>query len=119
MYKKIPFTFILMNLIVWTGGMEVSIAEDKILTDPTRPQIDLSVNKAVLNQNKEFHLSAIFISDTERHAVINDKVVKKGDIIGTKIVKTIDTYKVTLTDNGKENILYLLDPETSIKGQPK
>lgn len=115
---KIFFRIIVSSVVLWMG-MGSSMAETKTLKDPTEPQSNSNAAKSMANPVKDFQLSAIFISQSERHAVINDKVVKKGDIIGNKLVQAIDPYTVTLMDNGKERVLYLLGTETSIKGQAK
>lgn len=101
------------------GIVELSFSENKLLKDPTEPQVGLESGKSTVDQVKDLHLTAIFISGIERHAVINDQVVKKGDLIGNKVVQEIDTYTVKLMDGGKEKTLYLLGSEISIKGQPK
>ena len=105
-------------ILVSMGVVGLSVANDVLLKDPTAPQEAQDLNKNQ-DQIKDLHLFAIFISGDERHAVINNAVVKKGDKIGNKVVQEIDPYTVTLLDEGKEKKLYLLGSETSVKGQLK
>lgn len=72
---------------------------DAGLPDPTRPA-DYSVARIVTQelprQRAEFSLNAIRISASDRSAVINGKLVRVGDEIGTATVREISITEVTL-----------------------
>lgn len=80
--------------------------------DPTKP-IPASGEAATGAQKNEersvtgFVLDAVLISGDDKFAIINNKIVKVGDTIGTSTVKTIDSYHVTLAGETGEIVLQL------------
>jgi hypothetical protein len=55
----------------------------------------------------EYVLEAILISGADKFAIINNKLVKVGDKVGTRKVKNIDSYHVTLVGETGEVVLAL------------
>ncbi len=52
-------------------------------------------------------LDATLISDDSKFAIINNSIVKVGDMIGDQKVKSIDPYSVTLVGTQGEVVLHL------------
>lgn len=77
-----------------------------------KPEVD--VNKSKQNI-KPWVLSSILYSDQRQHAIINNKLVKKGDVIkGAKLVR-LRPYSVRLIAKGKIINLSLRSRFKSIK----
>lgn len=86
---------------------------DVVPRDPTEPfsgEVD-SVTAKEKSPVTEYILEAILISDADKFAIINNKRVKVGDIVGTRKVKKIDSYEVILVGETGEIVLALFgDP---------
>ncbi len=58
------------------------------LRDPTRPYLEPT---PVTKAQSRFHLSAIFVSDDRRVAILNGKRVKVGDLVeGAKVIEILN-----------------------------
>ncbi len=72
---------------------------DAGLPDPTRPA-DYSVTRVVQQElprrKTEFSVSVIRISEIDRSAVVNGKMVRVGDDIGSAKIKEINAVEVVL-----------------------
>jgi hypothetical protein len=85
-------------------------AKELVSRDPTEP---LRLEEDTLGKKNESEidssllLEAIFISGEDKFAIINNKLIKIGDVIGTSIVKAIDSYHVTLVGETGETVLEL------------
>ncbi len=87
------------TIILLVSGIAGLARADAGLPDPTRPA-DYSVARVIKEdisrQRTEFSVNAIRISGTDRSAIINGKIVRVGDDIGTAKVKAINTMEVVL-----------------------
>lgn len=90
-------------------------ADAPVGRDPTEP-FSVSGEEATKegegNKNEErattgLVLDAVLISGDDKFAIINNKLVKVGDMIGASKVKTIDSYQVTLVGETGETELQL------------
>lgn len=61
-----------------------------------------------------YKLSTILITESSRLAVINDKVYAVGDRIGDEEISKITLDHIVLTDNSKERVLRVPQPETQV-----
>ena len=83
------------------------------LSDPTKP-IDYDTiatisNEPIVNDNIELKLSAIIFSDSIQHAIINGRLVKRGDIIFPSIVVLeIHEKSVNIQINNYQQILHII-----------
>ena len=72
---------------------------DAGLPDPTRPA-DYSVTRTIKQitpkQRTEFNVNAIRISELDRSAIINGRLLRVGDDIGTAKIKEINAVEVVL-----------------------
>jgi hypothetical protein len=86
---------------------------DVIARDPTEPISSFSETTSAEGKEKEKKavvghvLEAILISGADKFAIINNKLVKVGDTVGTSKVKKIDSYQVTLVGETGETVLAL------------
>lgn len=93
----------------------VVCADASVGRDPTEPfsvSEEEGTKGATGTENGEkaatgFVLGAVLISGNDKFAIINNKLVKVGDTIGTSKVKTIDAYHVTLVGETGETELQL------------
>lgn len=82
---------------------------NKPLKDPTQPS-NYEAPQGKEEAITHFTLEAVIISGNKKFAIINDKVFKIGDLLGTAKVKSIDTNQVILIDeNGEKIILHLFE----------
>ncbi len=79
------------------------------LKDPTEPtNYSSDVSRARTSESiTSFVLDAVLISENNKIAVINNNIVKIGDVIGDEKVKSIDAYSVTLVGEQGEVVLHL------------
>jgi len=87
-----------------------AFAQALVDRDPTRP-IDykgLGLKNAEAPQSG-LTLRAILIGEKRRHALINNRYVKVGDVIGSAKVITIKKGSVTLEDSGRKITLRLFE----------
>jgi len=103
----------LVSLALLTGTV---IGQTEILPDPTRPvgYNEMVTVQEVPGQLVEWKLTAIRISGAERSAIVNNKLVRVGEIIGSAKVLEIGADGVTLIHNNKPLKIRLYS-ETSIK----
>lgn len=88
---------------------EMNASSTKVLGDPTKPS-DYELPQGKEEGITHYTLEAVIISGKKKFAIINDKVLKTGDILGTAKVKSIEPYRVTLTDeNGEKIVLHLFE----------
>ncbi len=72
---------------------------DSNLPDPTRPadySVSYSVEQISPKKRAEFKLNAIRVSDIDRSAIVNGRLVRVGDDIGTAKVREINSQDVVL-----------------------
>jgi hypothetical protein len=103
----------LISLALLTGTV---MGQTEILPDPTRPvgYNEMVTVQEVPGQLVEWKLTAIRISGAERSAIVNNKLVRVGEIIGSAKVFEIGADGVTLIHNNKP-LKVRLYSETSIK----
>jgi len=81
------------------SGIASMARVDAGLPDPTRPA-DYSVTRVIKEdlsrQKVEFSVNAIRISESDRSAIVNGKMVRVGDDIGNAKVKAINAKGVVL-----------------------
>jgi hypothetical protein len=91
---------ILRSWVIWLCCYSTLVfAEAVVGKDPTEPYSasqETTTGQAEDKANTSLVLGAVFISGGEKFAIINNKLVKVGDTVGTSKVKTIDSYHVTL-----------------------
>ncbi len=89
---------------------------DAALPDPTRPA-DYSLTRLVIQdarkQKTEFNVNAIRISDIDRSAIINGRIVRVGDEINTATVKEINAAEVVLDYERKLVVIPLYSQDIS------
>jgi hypothetical protein len=62
----------------------------------------------------QYRLSTILITGSSRLAVINDKVYAVGDKIGGEEISKITLDHIVLTDNSRERVLKVPQPQTEV-----
>lgn len=85
----------------------------QIVKDPTRPGIVLiKTEQAVTNKTEKRKrlLSAIFIKQGKRQAIINDKLYQQGDYFSGKKIIAIKSNKVVLRNASGVSHLTLTNP---------
>lgn len=100
---------------IWLCFLGAGVYADALVgRDPTEPfRVSEEATKgATGTENEEkaatgFVLGAVLISGNDKFAIINNKIVKVGDTIGTSKVKKIDSYQVTLVGETGETELQL------------
>ncbi|NKB38814.1 MAG: hypothetical protein GKR93_16910 [Gammaproteobacteria bacterium] len=95
MLKRLIIFLLLTNI----AGVEMVIAETATLPDPTRPANFSSsfISTALVpKQRAEFNVRAIRISETDRSAIVNGKLVRVGDEIGAARVSEIKSFEIVL-----------------------
>lgn len=114
---------LLMSLILCSPYL---FAEAVLEQDPTQPSEYNNTNYDVLKNNKnlnsensELLLTAIFISNKNKFAIINGSIIKEGDEINGKIIKKIENNKVSFLDKGKVVDLKLLGKIKNVNTQKK
>lgn len=94
-----------MKILYWPGLFifAVSAIGAQGLTDPTRPQ---NVSKQMDEpQQNALSLTAIFISGNGKHAIINGKSYREGQVISGFEVLLISSNKVELSGpEGKQSL---------------
>lgn len=96
------------------------------LTDPTRPYffgkdvVENSVTKDAGAEEgaKPWVLSSTFISDTQRFAMVNEKLVRKGDTLGNMRVVDIKPLRVLLRNEATSVEVMLLQYSVKTKAKP-
>ena len=98
MVKK-NMTCALYLLITTTVNADVG------LSDPTRPadySVAISAKQVAPQKRTEFNLNAIRISNEDRSAIVNGRLVRVGDDIGTAKVREINKQDVVLDYERKQ-----------------
>ncbi len=85
----------IISLLVMVPG---AVRGDKPLRDPTRPAFATAVVKV---PGAQFSVSAIFIADMRRVAVVNGQLVGEGDEVAGARVEHIEPGLLTLRYRGK------------------
>ena len=75
-----------------------AVAQADTLRDPTRPA---TAREVVKNVGSGLQLEAIMGSSTHRLAIVNGKVVRAGDRIGTALIEEIGADFIRYTRNGR------------------
>ena len=80
MHKRLPIA-----RLVLLAALPLCAHASVELPDPTRPSF---ASDTVVRTGVEFKVTAIFVSDQRRHAVINGQVVTIGDQVdGAKVIE--------------------------------
>lgn len=77
----------------------ITLRADADLPDPTRPadySVAISVKQTTPKTRAEFKLNAVRISAADRSAIVNGRLVRVGDDIGTAKVKEINIQNIVL-----------------------
>lgn len=87
-------------------------AEVPLGRDPTEPSgfvngQDAKGAKSASEESSGLELGAVLISGDDKFAIINNKLVRVGDAVGSNKVKKIDAYHVTLVGETGETVLEL------------
>jgi hypothetical protein len=103
----------LVYLVLFTGSVN---GQTEILPDPTRPvgYNEMLVVAETPGELVEWKVTAIRISGAERTAIVNNRLVRAGEIIGQAKVLEINADGVTLNHNN-QSLKIRLYSETSIK----
>jgi len=106
-----------VSLSLLTGSVT---GQTEILPDPTRPvgYNEFLTLQEIPGELVDWKLTAIRISGSDRSAIINNKLVRAGEIIGSAKVLEIDADGVTLIHNNKPLKIRLYS-EASIKNPVK
>jgi len=112
-----PLTSI--TIVLW--GMAAFLfaplwAADEPLRDPTRPNLAGPAVTAAAAA-PVFKVTAIFISEQRRVAVVNGKLVAEGDTVDGATVTDVQTGAIRIQHLSKETTLRLL--ETTVDKQPE
>lgn len=90
------------------------------LIDPTAPSNYVAEARVLSKTStgiQTYTLHAILVSNDKKIAIINDSIVKVGDVVGDNKVKSIEADKVTLIGSRGESELKLF--ENSMKEPAK
>jgi hypothetical protein len=98
--------FLLLQEPVWAAGLN--------LQDPTQPVNYRGNGREKFKKSGDFLLEAIIVSGDYKVVIIDGKILKVGDYLGTKKIVFIDETKVILRQE-KEKDLILKRSNTSIK----
>ena len=99
------------GVFVFMCSQSVFAVEDVHLEDPTRPSdfINTKTNpEDKVHPKDTFSLEAIVISDDYKAAIINEKILQVGDMIGSKKVVSIDEEKVILSQEKNKDLVLRL-----------
>ena len=112
MFEKMNMPHLKFNAISLIAVLCIAwLSPVKALEDPTRPPTtDIKKMTSVNTTSKKSRwvLSSTLISSSRRTAVINDKVVSKGDRVNGATVVSIEPSAVRLRNRGRVVILTLL-----------
>jgi len=88
--------------------MGQSVGMATVLDDPTRPPgYPLYRPGGTVKQGPSWYVNAIFISATEKKAIINGKIVRKGEkISGAEVAQILPT-EVRMRKNNKQFVIQL------------
>jgi len=98
--------------------LSINVNAKQIATDPTRPGIvliktDPTIIKKTVKRKRL--LSAIFIKQGKRQAIINDKLYQQGDYFFGKKIIVIKSNKVVLQNSSGVSHLTLINPIKNLK----
>ncbi|MDX1481065.1 MAG: hypothetical protein R3315_05275 [Woeseiaceae bacterium] len=72
--------------------------------DPMRPEYP---QRIAAKAEEDFRLSAVFVSDRQRVAVLNGRLVREGQRVGRARVVAIGADRVTLSVDGVDHVAHL------------
>lgn len=113
MYKTKSFlSYACRVFIVGLCFHSASLYAETVSRDPTEPvgfvsEADKNGKKSETAESSTLVLDAVLISGNDKFAIINNKLVKVGDLIGGSKVKQIEAYHVTLVGETGETVLEL------------
>ncbi|MFC3123045.1 hypothetical protein [Agaribacter flavus] len=91
----------------------------KVEKDPTKPPLPLLPQTAQANtHSKELVLSAVFTKGQHNYAIVNDRIMSQGDIIGGREILSIKENSIELQDitaNDVPTTLNLHDTKNIVK----
>jgi MSHA biogenesis protein MshK len=84
----------------------VSVVSAKTIVDPTRPNAHVTQKKGALQNTKpEFVLSAVFINNKNKYAVINGENYQEGqEVQGNKLILVSQNHVVLNVADGKKTL---------------
>ncbi len=80
----------------------------------TRPTKTTQPKRRRESDKQQYKVSTILITGSNRLAVINDRVYAVGDKIGDEEISKITLDHIVLTDNSRERVLRVPQPETQV-----
>jgi len=103
-------SFLLFLGLGYAQDKEKFVYPDDIFRDPFEPLVSKNgdINVKLIKQRGSLHLNGIVYDETDKQgsfALINNNLVKTGDIIGKYKVERIEKNKVVLKRGDKEVIL--------------
>lgn len=83
-------------------------ADNKVLRDPTRPLI-LQQEQGSLSEPglSSLRVSAIFVAEGRRYAIVNQRIVHVGDKLGNFVVTAIEAGAVHFDEQGQTRVVTL------------
>jgi len=87
--------------------------------DPMRPEnyieknFAMDANGKVVNQN--LMLTLIYVSEKQRYAVVNDKILKRNDTVLGNTILEINPNNIVVSKHGIDKTLLLIRNEVSIR----
>jgi len=119
MWLRTMFALLVLSAAGVMFSMQIYAAE---LKDPTRPYFfgkevveDSTPSDSGEDGSKPWILNSTFVSDTKRIAIINEKLVKKGDKIGNMRIIDIKPMKVLLRNEDTSVIVPLIQASVKVK----
>jgi MSHA biogenesis protein MshK len=90
-----------------------AVVHAETLQDPTRPATVKAVSQTV--EPGALQIEAILGSGGRHIAIVNGKVVREGDRIGTAIIQAIDSDSVRYTRNGRSETARILKTRLRVR----
>lgn len=107
------FRLTIVTMVLWLLTL-LAMPGQSASQDPTRPPVfdgPAAASTAVKASAPRWRLSSTIVARDRRSAVINDQVVVAGDNIAGARVVEIEAAKVTLSANGKQIVLSLIEKD--------
>ncbi|GGI85112.1 hypothetical protein [Legionella impletisoli] len=101
------FKFCLILVFPLLSG-KINAATEQ-LRDPTRPSLYRNLEPKGDKKNQSYNLQSVIIGKSRRMALINDKFVTVGDVVGDAKVVAIERNSVVLSESGRRLTIYLFD----------
>ena len=82
--------------------------------DRTRSATTTRPRRQRARDRPQYKVSTVLITDSSRLAVIDDRVYAEGDSIGDEEISEITLDHIVLTDNSRERVLRVSQPQTQV-----